>query len=191
MNGKVVKPYECGDGVARCCGDGCSLQPPAEDKEEDVVEHHVDDAADEGGEHRETRLSRRNEEDVEDQPRHRERCRDEERYGVHFAERKEGIVRAEEIEDRAQEAHAEHSDQRAENDADEDEQGEIFLRMTVLSRPELRRDKGTPARAEHGREYDRERDERHDDVDRRQSVRSDGMRHKEAVDDEVHIHKEL
>ena len=94
-------------------------------------------------------------------------------------------------ESRAQEGHAEHGNHRAENDADEDEQGEIFLRMTVLSRAKLRRDKGTAARAEHGREYDRERDERHDDVDRRQSIRSDGVRHKEAVDDEVHIHKEL
>ena len=59
------------------------------------------------------------------------------------------------------------------------------------ARPELRRDEGAPARAEHGREYDRERDERHDDVDRRQPIRPDGVRDEEAVDDEVHIHKEL
>ena len=191
MDGEVVKPYECGDGVARRRRDGCSLQSPAEDKEEDVVEHHVDDAADERGEHRETRLPRCNEEDVEDQPRHRERCRDEERDGVHFAERIEGVVRAEEIEDRAQEAHAKHSDKRAEKDADEDEQGKIFACMALFSRPELRRDKGTPARAEHGCEHNRERDERHDNVDRRQPLRPDGVRHKEAVNDEVHIHKEL
>ena len=191
MNGKVVKSYECGDGVARCCGDGCSLQPPAEDKEEDVVEHHVDDAADEGGEHRETRLSRRNEEDVEDQPCHRERCRDEERNGIHFAERIERIVRAEEVENRVQEGHAEHGNHRAENDADEDEQGEIFACMAIFARAELRCNERTPARAEHGCKHNRERDERHDDVDRRQSIRPDGVRDEEAVDDEVHIHKEL
>ena len=63
--------------------------------------------------------------------------------------------------------------------------------MTVLSRAKLRRDEGTAARAEHGREHNRERDERHDDVDRRQPVRPDSVRHKEAVDDEVHVHKEL
>ena len=72
-----------------------------------------------------------------------------------------------------------------------DEQGEIFACMAIFARAELCRDKGTAARAKHGREYDRERDERHDDVDRRQPVRPDSVRHKKAVDDEVHIHKEL
>ena len=92
---------------------------------------------------------------------------------------------------RAQEGHAEHGNHRAENDADEDEQREIFACMTLFARAELRRNKGAAACAEHGREYDRERNERHDNVDRRQPVRSDGVCHEEAVDDEVYIHKEL
>lgn len=94
-------------------------------------------------------------------------------------------------ESRAQEGHAEHGNHRAENDADEDEQGEIFACMAIFARAELCCNERTPTCAEHGCEHDRERDERHDDVDRRQSIRSDGVRHKEAVDDEVHIHKEL
>ena len=72
-----------------------------------------------------------------------------------------------------------------------DEQGEIFACMAIFARAELCRDKGTAARAEHGCEHNREWDERHNDVDRRQSIRPDGVRDEEAVDDEVHIHKEL
>ena len=73
MNGKVVKSHECGDGVACRRRDSRALKAPTENEEEDVVEYHIDNAAHEGGEHRKTRLSRCNEEDVEDQPRHRER----------------------------------------------------------------------------------------------------------------------
>ena len=72
-----------------------------------------------------------------------------------------------------------------------DEQGEIFACMAIFARAELRCNERTPARAEHGCKHNRERDERHDDVDRRQSIRPDGVRDEEAVDDEVHIHKEL
>ena len=94
-------------------------------------------------------------------------------------------------ESRAQEGHAEHGNHRAENDADEDEQGEIFACMAIFARAELRCNERTPASAEHGREHNRERDERHNDVDRRQPVRPDSVCDEEAVDDEVHIHKEL
>ena len=64
-------------------------------------------------------------------------------------------------------------------------------KVRPAARPELRRDEGAAARAEHGCEYDHERDERHDDVDRRQPIRPDGVRNKETVHDEVHIHEEL
>ena len=191
MNGEIPETDEGRDGVADCRRNGRPLQSPVEDEERDIVEHHVDNAADERGEHREPRLPCRNEEDVEDQPRHRQRCGDKERHGVDGAERIERIVRTEEVENRAQEDEAADSDCRAEDNADEDEQGEVLARMAAFSLSKLRCDERAPARAEHRREDDRERDERHDDVDRRQPVRPDGVRNKETVHDEVHIHKEL
>ena len=188
---EVVKSDERGDGVADARCERRADEPEIEDKEERVVEKDIRQSRDEGGEHRKPRLSRRDEEDVEDEPRHRERRRDEERDGVRCAERIERVVRTEHIEQRAQEDEPEDGKSRAEEHGDRDEQREVLPRVQPLARAELRRDKSTAARAEHRRADDRQEERRQDNIDRRQPVRPDRVRDKDAVHDEIDIHKDL